>query len=77
MIDHDELTADVLSEISTTKYYNEALDAGCKVLIVDKFNNLVEVSPDRTEKILMELSHKDCNIDDLKKNFKNDKYLIK
>lgn len=46
----DKLTAKVLSSLSTNKYYNQALDAGLNVLIVEN-NNIVQVDKTRNKKI--------------------------
>lgn len=77
--DDDKLTAKFLSSLSTKKYFNQALDAGCKVLIVDKNNNLVEFDKTRNKKIISKLEHSDYTLSEIKSimNKKTSKYIIK
>lgn len=72
--DYDKLNAKLLSTLSTNKHFNQALEAGCKVLIVDKENNLVEVDKTRNKKIMAKLEHPDYKLSEIqnimKKKFK-------
>lgn len=77
--DDDKLNARFLSSLSTSKYFNQALDAGCKVVIVDKENNLVEVDKTRNKKIMSKLEHPDYKLSEIKNIMKtrNSKFIIK
>ncbi len=71
----DKLTAKVLSSLSTNKYYNQALDAGLNVLIVEN-NNIVQVDKTRNKKIISKLEHPNYKLYELKNILKNKKINI-
>lgn len=64
--DYDKLNAKFLSTLSTNKHFNQALEAGCKVLIVDKENNLVEFEQTMTGRIISKLENPDYKLSDIK-----------
>lgn len=71
----DKLTAKVLSSLSTNKYYNQALDAGLNVLIVEN-NNIVQVDKTRNKKIISKLEHPDYKLSEIKNILKNKKIKV-
>jgi len=77
--DDDELNANFFVSLSTDKYFNRSLDAGCNVMIVDKDNNIVEFSPTRGKKIVSKLEHPDYKLSEIKSMMekKSSKFIIK
>lgn len=61
----DRLTSRFFKSLYTTKHFDLAIENGCKVLIVDKDNNLVEYDKSKLGKVLYNLEKPDVNVKDI------------
>lgn len=75
--DNDKLNAIFLSTLSTNKHFNQALKSGCKVLIIDKDNNLVEFDKTQNGRIISKLENPDYKLSEIKNIIKNSKLIFR